>query len=182
MHSLRFSNDLSSKFFRWWIFEKTRKKRKFRIFREKLWIHLSLEIINLVIDFRDKFWYQIFDFFFSTMKFWISWKKFWTEPIVRNSRRRKNSVKIQEFYFRIPNLCIVLLFVQLDSVLFSLKQTETKWLRIEFWKNFPIFAYDLQIKIVGAIWFEIWISKSLNLFHDSTKTSLLGTIVLIISY
>ena len=125
MHSLRFSNDLSSKFFRWWIFEKTRKKRKFRIFREKLWIHLSLEIINLVIDFRDKFWYQIFDFFFSTMKFWISWKKFWTEPIVRNSRRRKNSVKIQEFYFRIPNLCIVLLFVQLDSVLFSLKQTET---------------------------------------------------------
>ena len=75
--------------------------------------------------------FLVSDFFFSAMKFWISWKKFWIEPIIRNSRRRKNSVKIQEFYFRIPDLCIVLLFVQLDSVLFSLKQTETTLSHLE---------------------------------------------------
>ena len=59
------------------------------------------------------------------------------KPTHRFSRRRKNSVKIQEFCFRIPNLCIVLLFVQLDSVLFSLKQTETisSDLELSFEKN-----------------------------------------------
>ena len=68
---------------------------------------------------------------FSWIKF--IWENVWNEPIVRNenSNWRKNSVKIQESYFRIPKLCIVLLLVQLDSVLFSLKQTETTLSHLE---------------------------------------------------
>ena len=94
------------------------------------------------IDFRVNFWYQIFEVFSSIMKFRISWKKIWTKPVVSNSGRRKNSVKIQEFYFRIPNLCIVLLFVLLDSVLFCLKQTETKLSNYElsFGRNYQFYV------------------------------------------